>query len=116
MPQKGYYRIYITDEYNNSTYLDFDVWYTNYSPLDWFTQKEFDMIERIYNVWPTLISNLRSQYPRLRNNSSRRDLSDELYYNMWDVVNKRSNREFQDYDDFDRAFRYWFSRTQDLMN
>ena len=114
--KKGYYRIYITDEYNNSTYLDFDVWYTNYSPLDWFTQKEFDMIERIYNVWPTLISNLRSQYPRLRNNSSWRDLSDELYDNMWDVVNMRSNRKFKDYDDFDTAFRYRFTRTQNLMD
>ena len=74
------------------------------------------MIERIYNVWPTLISKLKSEYPRLRNNTTWKNLSDDLYENMWDVVHKRSNREFQDYDDFDRGFRYWFNRTQDLMN
>ena len=114
--KKWYYRIVAEDEDWNSTYLDFNVWYSNTSPLDWFTQKEFEMIERIYSVWPTLISKLKAEYPRLRNSSSWRNLSDELYANMWDVVHKKSNREFQDYDDFDTAFRYWFSRTQDLMD
>ena len=114
--KKWYYRIIAEDEDWNSTYLDFDVWYADSDPLDWFTRKEFEMIERIYNVWPTLISKLKSEYPRLRNNTTWKNLSDELYENMWDVVNKKSNREFRDYDDFDDAFRYRFSRTQNLMD
>ena len=114
--KKWYYRIIAEDEDWNTTYLDFNVWYSSTSPLAWFTWKEFEMIERIYNVWPTLISKLKSEYPRLRNNTTWKNLSDDLYENMWDVVHKRSNREFQDYDDFDRGFRYWFNRTQDLMN
>lgn len=114
--KKGYYRITVEDEEWNSTYIDFNVSNPSSSPLNWFTQKEFEMVESTYNTWPTLISNLRSQYPRLRNNSSWRNLSDELYENMEDVVYKRSNRVFKDYDDFDRAFRYWLSKTQEYMN
>jgi len=114
--KKGYYRITAEDEEWNSTYIDFNVSNPSSSPLNWFTQKEFEMVESTYNTWPTLISNLRSQYPRLRNNSSWRNLSDELYENMEDVVYKRSNRVFKDYDDFDRAFRYWLSKTQEYMN
>ena len=114
--KKWYYRIYIEDEDEESTYLDFYVWVSNSSPLDGFTQKEFEMIERIYNVWPTLISKLRSEYPRIKSSSVWKNLSDELYENMWDVVNQRSNREFQDYDDFDDDFRYRFSYTQRLMD
>ncbi len=114
--KKGYYRITVENEEWDSTYIDFNVSNPSASPLNWFTQKEFEMVESTYNTWPTLISNLRSQYPRLRNNTSWRNLSDELYENMEDVVYKRSNREFQDYDDFDSAFRYWLSRTQEYMN
>ena len=114
--KKGYYRIIAEDEEWNSTYLDFNVSNPSTSPLNWFTQKEFEMVESTYNTRPTLISNLRSQYPRLRNNSTWRNLSDELYENMEDVVYKRSNRVFKDYDDFDRAFRYWVSKTQEYMD
>ncbi len=114
--KKGYYRIIAEDEEWNSTYLDFNVSNPSTSPLNWFTQKEFEMVESTYNTWPTLISNLRSQYPRLRNNSTWRNLSDELYENMEDVVYKRSNRVFKDYDDFDRAFRYRLSKTQEFMD
>lgn len=114
--KKWYYRIIAEDKDGYSTYLDFNVWYSDTSPLNWFTQKEFESIERIYSVWPTLISKLRNEYPRLRNNTSWRNLSDELYENMWDVVHKRSNRVFKDYDDFDRDFRYRFTRTHNLMD
>ena len=114
--KKWYYRIIAEDKDWYTAQLDFVVWYADEDPLDWFTQKEFEMIERIYNVWPTLISKLKSEYPRLRNNTTWKNLSDELYENMWDVINKKSNREFKDYDDFDTAFRYWFTRTQNLMD
>lgn len=114
--KRWYYRIIVEDEDWNSAYLDFDVDNANGSPLDWFTQKEFEMIERIYNVWPTLMSKLRYEYPRLKNNSTWKTLSDDLYKDMWDVIDKKSNREFQDYDDFDTAFRYRFSYTQRFMD
>ena len=114
--KKWYYRIIAEDEDGYTTYLDFNVGYSNTSPLDWFTQKEFETIEKIYNVWPTLIRKLRAEYPRIKNSTTWKNMSDELYENMWDVVNKRSNRVFQDYDDFDRAFRRWFTYTQNLMD
>ncbi len=113
--KKGYYRIYAEDEDGNSNYVEFNVWNSSYSPVDGFTEKEFEMIERIYNIWPTLISKLRSEYPKLRNSSTWKNLSDEFYNNIRDVINKKSNREFKDYDDFNKAFTYWFSYTQKLM-
>ena len=74
------------------------------------------MIERIYNVRPTLIRKLKAEYPKIKNSTTWKNMSDELYDNMWDVINKKSNRVFKDYDDFDRAFRRRFSYTQDLMD
>ena len=68
--KRWYYRIIAEDEDGYSTYIDFNVWNPDGSPLDGFTQKEFEMIERIFNVWPTLMSKLRSEYPKLKNNTA----------------------------------------------
>ena len=114
--KKGYYRIIAEDEDGYSTYIDFNVWNPGLSPLPGFTLKEFEMVERIYNAWPTLISKLRSEYPKLKNNTTWKNLSDELYKNMRDVINKKSDRKFDDYDDFDEDFRYRFNYTQRRMD
>lgn len=114
--KKWYYKIIAEDEDWYTTNLDFNVDYSNTSPLNWFTQKEYDMIVRIHNVRPTLIRKLKNEYPKIKNSSTWKNMSDELYDNMWDVIDKKSNRVFKDYDDFDRAFRRWFSYTQDLMD
>ena len=114
--KKWYYRIIAEDDNGKTAYIDFNVWNPEESTLDWFTQKEFEMVERIYNTWPTLMSKLRTEYPKLKNNTTWKNLSDELYKNMWDVVNKKSNRKFKDYDDFDDDFRYRFTYTQRRMD
>lgn len=114
--KKGYYRIYAEDEDGNYNYVEFNVWNSQSSPLDWYTQNEYDSVVQIYNVWPSLITNLKNKYPILRNSTTRQNRSDTLYDNMRDVKNKKSNREFLYYEDFERALTNWLTYTQNLID
>jgi hypothetical protein len=62
-----------------------------------------------------LIANLRNKYPKLKSNSTWKNKSDTLYANMRDVKDKKSSREFQDYEDFYEALTDWLTYTQRAM-
>ena len=59
---------------------------------------------------------MQRKYPSLKKDSYWIKLSDNLYKDMEDAIYDRKYRDFKDYDDFDRAFRYWLSKTQEYMN
>lgn len=115
--QKWYYRIYAEDDDNeySQTYIEFSVWNPESSPLEWFTQKEYETVVQIYNVWPSLLSNLKNKYPRLKTNSTWQTRSNTLKNNMKDVIDKKTNRTFQDYEDFYEALTSWLVYTQRLI-
>ena len=112
--QKWYYRIYAEDEDEeySQTYIEFSVGNPESSPLDWYTQKEYETVVQIYTIWPSLISNLKSKYPWLKTNTTWKNRSDTLYNNMKDVKDKKDDREFQEYEDFYDALNDWLVYTQ----
>jgi hypothetical protein len=74
------------------------------------------MVERIYNVWQTLIYQLKAENPILKNNTTWINMSNTFYNNMKDVINDKDNRVFQDYDDFYDAFDKWLNKTSALID
>jgi len=60
-----------------------------------------------------MISNLKSDYPKLKSNNTRIQKSDDMYNNMGDVIDDASNREFDTYSDYLNAFRDRYQYTID---
>lgn len=65
----------------------------------------------MYDNWPNMISELRDTYSRLDRSSSRKTRSDNFYDDMADILDDKSNRTYDNYDEFWSAFLSWSSYT-----
>lgn len=83
------------------------------SDVNGFSVTELEALTKIYNTRNRMISNLKSDYPRLKTNNTWIDMSDELYDNMKDVVNDASNKQFSDYSEYLDAFKDRYQYTID---
>ena len=112
-----YYRIIAEDADGNEDYVDIHV--TNggssYDTVDGFTEDEFEMVRRIYNVFPSLVAQLKAEHPILKSNSSWNNLTNTFYANVRDVINDVYNRKFSTYDEFFSDFKVRYNRTINLI-
>ena len=83
------------------------------SDVDGFTASQLDTVTKIYNARNRMISSLKSEYSRLRTINTWINMSDDFYENMKDVINNKTNREFDDYSDYLDAFRDRYEYTID---
>jgi hypothetical protein len=60
-----------------------------------------------------MISQLKRDYPSLKKDTYWAKLTDSFYNNIKDVVNDKKSRNFEDYDDYTKAFN---SRYKYTMN
>jgi len=114
----GYYRIVAEDSDGNEDYVDIHVsgnGGSNYDTVDGFTEDEFEMVRRIYNVFPSLIAQLKLEHPVLKSNSSRNNLTNTFYENTKDVINDVYGRKFSTYDEFFSDFKVRYNRTINLI-
>jgi hypothetical protein len=58
-----------------------------------------------------MITELKDNYSRLDNSSTRQNRSDDFYDDMWDILDDKSNRTYDDYDEFRDGFLSWSSYT-----
>lgn len=105
----GEYRIKIYDEnhFTKYGYISFNIWSedeNNESDTAWFSNKEYDQIKAIYNIWPNIINQLKWDYYKLRYSNDWEKESDRFYEDMNDVLTDSSNRDFDNYDDFFDTF------------
>ena len=111
-----YYRIYVEDTDGNESYIQFNVWNTDdddESKVSWFSTTEFEKVKKVYKEWNTMIAQMQREYPVLKRNTSWTRLSENFYDDMKDVVNNKSSRDFDDYDDFKKAFDDWYKYTME---
>ena len=111
-------RVYYDNNSNIYNEILFYVW-TNSSTnsnVAWFTTKELEMVQRIYNLRPQLINQLKSEYPSFRTNTTWISLWNSLYSNMKDVLDNRSYRKFTNYSKFFADFEVWYSRTINVIH
>ncbi len=105
----GNYRIKVYDKNDSTTYgyIVFQIG-TSYedstSNIDWFTNKELNQIQAIYTIWPNVIKQLSADYYKLRHSEIRLEQTTQFYDNMAEVINDKSYRTFDNYDDFFDAF------------
>ena len=116
--KEGYYRISVIDIDGNESYLEFSVGDVDESSssssknsISWFSSKELAKVKSVYNKWDTMISQMKKEYPSLKKDTYWTKLSDTFYNNMKDVVNNKKSRNFEDYDDYVKAFNSRYKYT-----
>ena len=58
-----------------------------------------------------MISNLKSDYPNLRNSSRWINMSNDLKTAMKEIINNYSNKTYDNFYDFNDAFIDWYKYT-----
>ena len=111
--KNGYYRIYVEDYDGNESYIQFSIGNTDddESNVSWFSVSELNKVKSIYKEWNSAISQMQRKHPTLKRDSYWIKISDNFYDNMRDVINNKKSRNFEDYDDFLKAFNSWYKYT-----
>ena len=58
-----------------------------------------------------MISQMKKEYPSLKKDTYWVKLSDNFYSNIKDVINGKKSRNFEDYDDYVKAFNSRYKYT-----
>ena len=119
--KKSYdYKVMVYDKNNTSIYkeITFNVGgsSSSNSNINWFTNKETEILERINKVWSKLMTQLKIENSRLKYNNNRQNMSDQLYNNVKDVLNNKTNKKFRNYSEFFNDFEKWYSYTINIIH
>ncbi len=76
-----------------------------------FTDKELTKIKAVAKIWNELMIALEKDYPRLRNSSEWKRISDSFYDSMQDIINDRSFAKYKSWKEFYAGFQEWLSFT-----
>ena len=118
--KKGYYRIYVKDTDGNENYIQFSVWVTSdddddddstESDVDGFSSYKLSKVKSVYQNWKSMVAQMGRVYPHLKKDYYWNRISENFYEDMRDVINNKKVREFDDYDDFKKAFDEWYAYT-----
>ena len=83
----------------------------NWNSYSNFTDKELSKIRAVAKIWNELMIALEKDYPRLRNSTEWRRLSNNFYDSMQDILNNRSSAQYRNWKEFYAGFQEWLSFT-----
>ena len=112
--KKSYdYKVRVYDENDSSIYkeITFYVDGSSSSSTDWFSSNEMDTVQTMYELRPTMITQLKNQYTKLRNSTTWENMSDDFFDDMEDIIDERSSRTYDTYDDYYDGFTDWYNYT-----
>ena len=112
----GYYRIYVEDTDWNESYIQFSVGDVDdddddKSNVNGFTSTQLDKVKKVYKEWNNMVAQMQRQYPSLKKDNFWIKMSDSFYDSMKDVIDNKKSRNFDDYDEFQKAFDDWYKYT-----
>lgn len=58
-----------------------------------------------------MINQMKRQYPSLKKDVYWNKMSNSLYEDLEDIIDNKSNRNLDDYDDFEKRFDEWYKYT-----
>lgn len=103
---------YDEDDESIEGYKTFDVGTTSSSSsVDGFTTSQLNTVQAIYDARPNMIDNLESAYSKLRSNTRRQTMSDDLYDEMELIIDDDNDRIYSDFNEFYNAFLDWYRYT-----
>ena len=112
----GYYRIYVEDTDGNESYIQFSVGGSdddsdNGSKVSGFSSNELAKVKSVYKEWSSMIAQMQKKYPSLKKDSYWTKLSNNFYNDMKDVIDNKKSRDFDNYNDYIKAFNEWYKYT-----
>ena len=106
----GQYRLVIQDNRNNIIwYIHFNVGSAHHDHT-WFTMHQIHQISSFYNIWPTLIRQMESRYPTLKNHHTRQSQQLAIYQELFNI-SRWLHSQYSNYDAFLNALRNWYIYT-----
>ena len=107
------YRITVTDNDDSSVYTQKTIYTddSSSSSSDGFTSSEISTVKNLYNTWDSYISSMESDSYRLRNNSTRQNMSDDLKAEMKKIINDSSDKLYDNMDEFQTGFNKRYQYT-----
>ena len=111
-----YYRVYVKDTDGNESYIQFSVWNASSddddkSDVDGFTSTQLTKVKDVYKEWNSMVAQMQRKYPALKKDNFWLKMSESFYNSMKDVIDNKKSRNFDDYDDFEKAFGDWYNYT-----
>ena len=58
-----------------------------------------------------MVAEMQRLYPRLKKDTYWIQISNNIYDDLKDVANNKKVRDFDDYQDFEKAFQEWYQYT-----
>ncbi|PZM87250.1 MAG: hypothetical protein DLD55_02445 [candidate division SR1 bacterium] len=116
----GTFRIKVIDQDRNGLYATREItvqhsssprWQQDRSGYLYFTNKELGKIRAVSHLRNDVIASLERDYPRLRRDSYRKNLSDNFYAAMQDILRDNTYARFKNRQEFYTGFQEWFSYT-----
>ena len=104
------YKMRVYDDNDSSIYKELTFTVGNTSTSDEFTTSQILQIKTMYNMRPTLVTNLRQKYPSLKTNTLWQNQASALYIQMSAIIHW-SLSIYANYDDFLQGFRDWYVYT-----
>ena len=119
--KKWYYRIYVKDTDGNQNYIQISVG-TNSdddddedddseSSVSGFSSTKLSKVKSVYKSWNSMIWQMQRRYPSLKKDYYWNRISENFYEDMKDVIDGKKVRDFDDFDDFKKAFDEWYEYT-----
>jgi len=65
----------------------------------------------VYKNWKSMVAEMQRMYPRLKKDIYWIQISNNIYDDLKDVANNKKVRDFDDYQDFEKAFQEWYKYT-----
>ncbi|AHB41537.1 hypothetical protein P148_SR1C00001G0747 [candidate division SR1 bacterium RAAC1_SR1_1] len=106
------FKVKIVDDNNDDIYGE-KIFYIggDSSETDGYTAAEIENIEKVYNLRDKLIQSLKSSSSKLRYNQTRITMSNDLKEEMRKIINDEDDKEYDDYEEFGKAFNERYSYT-----
>jgi len=107
------YRITVTDLDDSSVYTQKTIYTdgSSSSSSDGFTSSQISTIKNLYNTWDSYTSSIESSSSRLRNNTTRQNMTDDLKAEMKKIINDDSSKLYDNYDEFETGFNKRYQYT-----
>ena len=110
------YRITFMDKNSNTSEKVVTVWKTSSddskSSVDGFTKKEYNNVVAISAIWDTVVSDVKRASSTLRYDNYWLSWANQIKDNLKDVINDKSKREYDDFDELRKDILNWITYAQ----
>ena len=104
------------DKNSNTSEKVVTVWKTSSddskSSVDGFTKKEYNNVVAISAIWDTVVSDVKRASSTLRYDNYWLSWANQIKDNLKDVINDKSKREYDDFDELRKDILNWITYAQ----